>query len=100
MATKLPSSIRDTTEFLTRIRKLRKLPKDCYLVTQDVSSLCTNIDTQEGLKITKEQFHKLGQNNPSAETITGCLENVLTLNDFTFNKNNYLQVKGTSRVSN
>ena len=38
---RLPSYIRDTTDFIQRIKVLGKLPVECYLVTLDVSSLYT-----------------------------------------------------------
>ena len=62
----------------------------------DVSSLYTNIDTDEGLTIVREELEKSVQNNPSAETITLLLEKVLKLNNFTFRDLNYIQIKGTA----
>ena len=51
IAEKLPSYIQDTTHFTKRIRALGKLPEKRYLATLNVSSLCTNIDTDEELTI-------------------------------------------------
>ena len=51
LAERLPSYIRDTTEFIKRLRALGKLPRNCLLVTLDVSSLYTNTNTDEGLTI-------------------------------------------------
>ena len=92
----LPSYIRDTTDFIKRLRALGKLPRNCLLVTLDVSSLYTNIDTDEGLTIVREELEKSGQNNPSAATITLLLEKVLKLNNFTFRDLNYIKIKGTA----
>ena len=39
IAERLPSYIRDTTDFIQRIKVLGKLSVECYLVTLDVSSL-------------------------------------------------------------
>lgn len=96
LAERLPSYIRDTTDFIKRLRALGKLPKNSLLVTLDVSSLYTNVDTDEGLTIVREELEKSGQNNPSAETITLLLEKVLKLNNFTFRDLNYIQIKGTA----
>ena len=96
LAERLPSYIRDTTDFIKRLRALGKLPKNSLLVTLDVSSLYTNIDTDEVLTIVREELGKSGQNNPSAETITLLLEKVLKLNNFTFRDLNYIQIKGTA----
>ena len=78
LAERLPSYICDTTDFIKRLRALGKLPRNCRLITLDVSSLYTNIDTNKGLTIVKEELEKSGQNNPSAETITLLLEKVLS----------------------
>ena len=96
LAENLPSHVRDTTDFILRLKRLGKLPKDCYLVTLDVSSLYTNIDTDEGLKIVEEELNKAGQTYPSAKTLTNLLEKVLKLNNFTFNNEHFLQLKGTA----
>ena len=68
IAEKLPSYIQDTTCFIKRIRALGKLPEKCYLATLDVSSLYTNIDTDEGLTIVEEELGKTNQNKPSSKT--------------------------------
>ena len=57
---------------------------------QDVSSLYTNIGTDDGLTIVEEELEKTGLKQPSAKTLT-CL---LKLNYFTFNDENFVQVKG------
>ena len=69
-------------------------------MTLDVSSLYTNIDTDEGLTIVREELERSGRNSPSAEKITLLLEKVLKLNDFTFCDLNYIQIKGTAMGTN
>ena len=96
LAEALPSHIRDTRDFISRLRNLGKLPESCILVTLDVSSLYTNIDTDEGLAIVEEELEKTGRNRPSTKTLTCLLEKVLKLNNFTFNDENFIQVKGTA----
>ena len=66
------------------------------MVTLDVSSLYTNIDTDEGLGIIKEELEKISSSSPSAETLTSLLEKELKMNNFVFDNQNYLQVKGTA----
>ena len=58
LAERLPSYIHGTAEFIKRL-----WARNCLLVTSDVSSLYTNIDTDEGLTIVREQLEKSGQNN-------------------------------------
>lgn len=96
IAEKLPSYIQDTTHFIERIRSLGKLPEKCYLATLDVSSLYTNIDTDEGLTIVEEELGKTNQNKPSPMTLSCLLEKVLKLNNFTFGNEHYIQIKGTA----
>ena len=93
---KLPSHIKDTTDFIKRSCELRRVTKNCILATLDVSSLHTNIDTNEGLTIVEEEFEKAVWNNPSAKTVASLLEKVLKLNNFTFNLEHFIQVKGTA----
>ncbi|KAK2552411.1 hypothetical protein P5673_026493 [Acropora cervicornis] len=71
LAEKLLPHIKDTTDLIKR------LPENCILATLDVSSLYTNIDTNEGLTIVEDEFEKAGRNNPSAKTLACLLEKVL-----------------------
>ena len=96
LAERLPSHIRDTTDFIKRLRRLGKEPEKCILCTMDVSSPYTNIDTDEGLTIVEEELGKADQNQLSAKTLTCLLEKVLKLNNFTFNEENFIQIKGTA----
>ena len=73
-----------------------KLPEKYYLATLDVSSLYTNIDTDEGLTIVEEELGKTNQNKPSPKTLSCLLEKVLKLNNFTFGNEHYIQIKGTT----
>lgn len=54
------------------------------------------MDTDEGLTIVKEELEKNGPSHPSAKTLTCLLAKVLKLNNFTFNDENVIQVKGTA----
>lgn len=95
LATKHPSFVKDTPDFLNKISNL-KIPKDSLLITIDVDSLYTNINNEDGLKTVKNIF----KDNPSQdrpdeevlELLKICLEN----NDFIFNKEWFLQIFGTA----
>ena len=95
-AEKLLPHKKDTTDFIKRLRELGRVPENCILATLDVSSLYTNIDTNEGLTIVEEEFEKAGRNNPSAKTLACLLEKVLKLNNFTFTQEHVIQVKGNA----
>ena len=92
----LPSHFRDTTDLSIRLKNLGGVPENCILATSDVSSLYTNIDTDNGLAIIEKELAKTGQIQPSAKTLTCLLEKVLKLNNFTFDNHNFIQVKGTA----
>lgn len=42
------SYIRDTKDFLNKLKQISNLPKNTYLVTMDAESVYTNIDGEEG----------------------------------------------------
>ena len=96
LAQALPSHIRDTTDFIIRLKNLGRVPENSILATLHVSSLYTNIDTDGGLAIIEEELAKTGQIKPSAKTPTCLLEKVLKLNNFTLDNTNFIQVKGTT----
>ena len=50
----IPPYMRDTTDFLQKLDKVRNIPNDCLLVTLDVKSLYTNIPNNEGIKAVRE----------------------------------------------
>ena len=96
IAEQLPSYICDTADFIKRIKVLGRLPVECYLATLDVSSLYTNIDIDEGLTAVQEEPIKTNRAKPSPQTLTFLLEKVLRLHNFTFNDEEFIQIKGTA----
>ena len=70
----LPSYIRDTTDFLQKLRELPALPPESFLVTLDVSSLYTNTPHNEGINACKE-FLTLGLTNYLPPRIYANLHN-------------------------
>ncbi|XP_078584852.1 uncharacterized protein LOC144867010 [Branchiostoma floridae x Branchiostoma japonicum] len=95
LVTRLPSYIRDTTDFLRRLNKLGKVPPNATLVTLDVSSLYTNIPTDEGIQACREALQKSPADVPT-EAICQLLDNILNLNNFDFNEEHYIQIQGTA----
>ena len=95
LAAKHSSYLRDTTDFLEKIRHI-KLPSNSFLATLDVESMYTNIDIKDGLKAVFNSFK--ANPNPSRpdleilEPLKLCLEN----NDFKFNGKWFLQISGTA----
>lgn len=71
-----------------------KVPPGAMLFSIDIDSLCTNIDTQLGLKVVKQIFEKYPDPTRPDEALLSLLELGLTKNDFEFDSKYYLQVHG------
>jgi hypothetical protein len=94
LATKHPSYIKDTPDFLNKVSNITIDP-DSYLITLDVESLYTNIDNQAGVRAVRDAL----QNSPHPrrpQEIINLLALMLKNNDFLFNEDWYLQVGGTA----
>lgn len=90
-----PSYIKDTYDFVAKIRGIT-VPQSAFLFSIDVDSLYTNIETTEGLKAVRKWFNKYpDKDRPDAEILELLFIN-LTKNDFEFNQEFYLQIKGTA----
>ena len=70
---------------------MEKIPDNSMLVTMDVRSLYTNIPNKEGIEAVETT---LKRKNIGTTIISTFLRLVLTLNNFVFNSQNYLQIKG------
>ena len=55
-AQRCKSYIRDTKDFLNKLKSITNLPSNSILVTMDVSSLYTNIDHEEGAQACYESL--------------------------------------------
>ena len=97
VANKHPSYIKDTYDFLDKIRNI-KVPQDALLITLDIESLYTNIRTEDGLESVRKMFqtHPLPNILRPEKEILELLELNLSSNDFKFNDQWYLQVSGTA----
>ena len=96
-AQELPSYIKDSGDFLEKIRNIGNLPPTSYMVTMDVSSLYTNIDNDEGIDaMVNNTSLKSRYSDSLLSFIKTLMHLILTLNNFIFNGTNYHQVKGTA----
>ena len=93
---KLPSYIKDTTHFLQKLDSLPELPNSCLLVTLDVSSLYTNIPHKEGIHTCREAIESRTNTFLKTESICDLIRMILTMNNFKFENNHYLQLHGTA----
>ena len=87
----LKSYVKDSTDFIRKINSMEKIPDNSILVTMDVRSLYTNIPNKEGIEAVETT---LKRKNIGPMIISTFLRLVLTLNNFVFNSQNYLQIKG------
>ena len=94
----LPSYVQDTTSFIKKIESLPDDTRDRFLVTMDVRSLYTNIPNEEGISAIKGFLHKRSRPGDStlSKVIACFLRLILTLNNFVFNDQNYVQINGCS----
>ena len=88
--------IRDTTDFLNRLRRLPPLPPGMLMVTLDVSSFYTNIPHEEGIKTCEEFLISRDLLIPSTADLCHLVQLMLTKNCFLFNENHCLQVHETA----
>ncbi len=96
----LPSYVKDTTDFINKIKHTKFKSKDSYLVTLDVASLYTNIPHQDGIDAATHFLHN--QSNPghlSSNEISKLIALVLENNHFKFDNDHYLQKMGTAMGS-
>ncbi|XP_037101527.1 uncharacterized protein LOC119119330 [Syngnathus acus] len=90
-----PSYIKDTNDFVQKVQALT-LPPTCLLFSMDVENLYTNIDTSKGLEAVRNVLTRNPVVGRPDKHILALLELNLTKNDFQFNKEWFLQVKGTA----
>ncbi|KAK3726201.1 hypothetical protein QZH41_002878 [Actinostola sp. cb2023] len=93
---KLPSYVKDTNDFLHKLSLIRDLPDNTLLVTLDVSSLYTNIPHNDGINACNHFLSTRSDKTIPTNTLCDLIRMILTMNNFTFNNNNYLQIHGTA----
>ena len=89
------SYLKDTYDFINKVKSMTIL-KSSLIFSMDVESLYTNIDTQMGLKAVKTIMDKHPDPSRPDQFILQLLDNSLSRNDFEFNGQHYLQIKGTA----
>jgi len=95
ISTSHPSYVKDTYDFVSRIRN-RRVEPSWLLVTGDVTALYTNMQINRTIAVTKRAL----ANNPQAKRpdkyLIELLEIALRNNDFIFNEEIFLQIHGTA----
>ncbi|XP_045897466.1 uncharacterized protein LOC123964654 [Micropterus dolomieu] len=89
------SYIKDTYDFVERIKQI-SIPLNAFLFTMDIDSLYTNIVISEGIQAVKNIFQKYPNAQRPDRELLQLLEINLTRNDFEFDGQFFLQIKGTA----
>ena len=91
------SYIEDTPDFLRKIQNIEMTDED-WLISLDVSSLYTNIPHKDGLRSVEMLLRtkRKGMELPTNGSILKLLKCVLTMNNFMFNNEHYIQIQGTA----
>ena len=90
------SYIKCTNDFLFKLKNLRKIPENAFLVTSDVVGLYPNIPHDEGLEVSRKQCNALDNKSISTEDLVKMAEFVLKNNYFEFNSSCKHQILGTA----
>ena len=89
---KLPLFVKYTNDF-------GNLPANSLLVTLDVSSLYTNIPHNEGINACDHFLRSRSHTTIPSGTLCDLIRMILTINNFCFSNNYYLQIHGTAMGS-
>jgi len=91
-----PSYVKNTTHLLNILKDIDVLPTNAILVTLDVSSLYTNIPTNEGINACRIALDKRTEKSVPTESICDLTCMILTMNNFVFNNEHFIQQHGTA----
>ena len=96
----LPSYIKDTTDFIIKLKQFQVTSEKAYLVTLDVSSLYTNIPHEDGIEAYRYFLENNGHSGSlSVDNVCALIELVLQNNYFKFSDISYRQKMGTAMGS-
>ena len=96
LAQAVKSYVKDTNEFLKKLRSLPNLPDCIILCTMDVAGLYPNIPLGEGLSALRKRLETPKEKCVSTDTIKDLAKKVLKNNKFTFKKKTLKQKRGTA----
>lgn len=97
--TQAPSYIRDTNDFLKRLKSVQ-VPTNMVLASFDITSLYTSTDITEGIEAIRRTLMSTQYTERGRAFIIELLYFVLTRNYFKFEEGFYLQRRGTAMGAN
>ena len=93
----LPSYVKDTTDFICKIKSIPNLSKNSLLVTLGFTSLYTNIPHEDGIKACNYYLNQeKSDSSLSPEEKCSLIKLTLENNHFQFNGTTYIQKFGTA----
>ena len=96
IAMQVKSYIKDTNDFLKKLRDLPDLLEDSIICTIDVVGLYPSIPNEEGLSFLRNTLDKRSNKNVTTDTLIELAELVLQNNYFEFNERYLKQIRGTA----
>ena len=100
LAERTASYVKDSSSFKSFLNSIPALPPGAFLVTADVTSLYTNIPTDEGISrvcdFIDANRQSLPRHAPNTSIFKFILQHILTSNSFSFMDFHYLQISGTA----
>ena len=90
------SYIKDTGDFLEKLKTVGEIPKETFLVTADVVGLYPSIPHDGGLEVLRKQYSKFKDKIFPTEDITKKADFVVKNNLFEFDCRFYQQISGTA----
>ena len=90
------SYIKDTGDFLNKIKNIHGIPENAILVTADVVGLYPSIPHQAGLEALREALDKRKTHKVPTGKLVKMAEFVLKNNYFQFSDKVYQQISGTA----
>ena len=96
LSKKVKSFIKDTNDFVCKLKNIKDLPNDALMVTIDVVGLYPSIPHEEGLLAMRRALEKRESKDVSTESLCELAEIVLKNNIFEFNEKTYRQLRGTA----
>ena len=97
IAIQVKSYIKDTNDFLKKLRDLPDLPEESIICTIDIAGSYPSIPNEEDLRFLRNALKKKRSNeNVSTDTLTELAELVLQNNYFEFDERYFKQIRGTA----
>ena len=96
LVTRIPSYIKDTTDFLLKLKSVGRVLPGSLLLTLHVRPLYTNIPHEEGIEACRSLLETRNVQELPMSDIIELITLILKRNNFSFDDNHYLQIKGTA----